>query len=356
VSARVPERLRGPAYGVAAAALFGVSAPLSKLLLEETRPLTLAGLLYVGGGLALSAWSLARRVAGIQVRETPLQAKDAPLILVILLAGGIVGPVCMLLGLERLSGVAGALLLNLEAPLTIFLAILLFREHLARRELGGAALVVGGATALAWAPVDSRFSLDGIVAIAAACLAWAIDNNLTQRLSLRDPVALVRWKSLGAGILMLLLARVIEEPSPPERVVLPALLVGAGSFGISIVLDARALRLLGAAREAAYFATAPFLGAMAAMPLLGETLRAIDVAAAAMMAAGVAVMLTARHAHAHFHPAQVHDHLHVHDEHHRHEHSPGNDASEPHAHVHRHEPLEHAHAHVSDLHHRHRHS
>ncbi|HZR82939.1 MAG TPA: EamA family transporter [Candidatus Binatia bacterium] len=356
VTSRFGEHLRGPAYGIAAAALFGVSAPLSKLLLLEARPIALAALLYLGGGIALSAWTAAKRLGGAPPQEAPLQKGDLPFLAAIVLAGGVIGPVLMLIGLERLSGVAGALLLNLEAPLTILVAVGLFGEHLGGAELAGAALVVGGAAVLAWTPLDASVSLTGALAIAAACLAWAIDNNLTQRLSLRDPVALVRWKSLGAGSAMLLVAALVGDAIPPGRVVAPALLLGAWSFGISILLDARALRLLGAAREAAYFATAPFLGAIASFPLLGEPLRWVDVAAGAVMAGGVLVMLSSRHAHLHVHPAQVHDHRHVHDEHHRHAHAPEDgEVVEPHAHPHRHEPLEHAHPHVSDLHHRHRH-
>jgi len=37
----------------------------------------------------------------------------------------------------------------------------------------------------------------GVVALAGACLAWALDNNLTQRLSVRDPVGIVRVKTTG---------------------------------------------------------------------------------------------------------------------------------------------------------------
>lgn len=351
----IPERMRGPGYGIAAAALFGLSAPLSKLLLHEVRPVFLAGLLYAGSGIALSGWSLARRDPGRARREAPLRRGDLPLLLAIVLVGGVLGPVLMLIGLDRLSGVAGALLLNLEAPFTMLIALVVFREHLGRVELLGAALVIGGAAALGWLPSDSRFTFLGTLAIAAACLAWAIDNNLTQRLSLRDPIEVVRWKSLGAGLCTLAIAGLRGEIVYSPNVIGLALLLGAASYGASILLDAHALRLLGAAREAAYFATAPFLGALAAMPLLGEGLRAIDVVAAIAMAGGVLVMFAARHSHPHAHPVQFHEHRHVHDEHHQHAHSAEEGGAEPHSHPHRHERLEHSHAHVSDLHHRHRH-
>ena len=136
---------------------------------------------------------------------------------------------------------------------------------------------------------------------------------------------------------------------------LAAVGVGAFAYGVSILLDAYALRMLGVAREAAVFATAPFAGALLAVPLLDERWTAVDIAAALAMAAGVVLLVSARHEHRHSHDPLLHDHRHVHDEHHRHEHRPGAAVVEPHSHPHRHEPLVHSHPHVSDVHHRHRH-
>lgn len=345
----------GAAYGLGAAALFGVSAPVAKLLLPNVSPLPLAALLYLGGGLALAAFSGGRRLArrtGAQV-EAPIRRSDVPLLAAISIAGGMVGPVLMLLGLSRLSGVATSLLLNLEGPFTVLLAVLLFREHLGRRGLAAAALVFAGAAALGFAPGALRADPVGVALIGGACLAWAVDNNLSQRLSLKDPVAVVRIKALASGTLMALVSLAARQPVPSAGIALSALVLGALSYGASIVLDMRALRLLGAAREAAYFATAPFIGAIAAVPLLGERLRPLDALAGALMASGVVLLIRERHGHTHVHEALEHDHAHVHDEHHRHDH--GGPVSEPHSHPHTHAPIAHDHPHVSDLHHRHRH-
>jgi drug/metabolite transporter (DMT)-like permease len=348
--------LRGAAFGLAAAALFGLSAPLAKLLLPGTGQLAMAGLLYLGGGLGLLiAGRLLRRPAGGPGgrREAALRAGDAGLLLLIIVAGGIVGPALMLIGLGRVSGVVGSLLLNLEAPFTMLLAVAAFREHLAGRALAGSALIVAGAALLGYRPGTLHADPVGVAAIAGACLCWALDNNLTQRLSVRDPVAIVRVKALGAGAASLALAALAGQAFPAPGVAASALIVGFFGYGVSIVLDVYALRLLGAAREAAFFATAPFVGAVAAVPLLGDPVRAADVFAGAVMAAGAATMLRERHSHVHAHEALEHDHLHVHDAHHRHEHE--GPVVEPHAHWHRHAPLTHDHPHVPDLHHRHRH-
>lgn len=175
----------------------------------------------------------------------------------------------MLWGLQRLSAVTSSLLLNLEAPLTIALAILFFREHLDRREVLGA-IVIGAAVVLNYHPGTVRTDWLGFVAIVGACLCWALDNNLSQRVSLRDPIVVTRIKTLGAGACTLSLAMLTGQSLPRPSILIAALVLGLFSYGLSLVLDMQALRLVGAAREAGYFATAPFIGAAAAVPIVGE--------------------------------------------------------------------------------------
>lgn len=353
----VSPRVKGAMLGLSAAALFGVSAPVAKLLLPASTPLVLASLLYLGGGLGLACLEAFRRLrpSGDSGREARLGRKDVPLLLGVILCGGVLGPVLMLVGLQRLSGVTASLLLNLEGPFTILLALLVFGEHLGRAGALAAGFVMAGTVVLGFQEGELHGDVLGVLALAGACLAWAVDNNLTQRLSLKDPIALVRTKALGSGACTLVLAWLTQQPFPAARVLGAALVLGFASYGLSIVLDAYALRLLGAAREAAYFATAPFVGALVAVPLLGERLRPLDLLAGALMATGVVLLLRERHGHVHTHAALEHEHLHVHDAHHPHTHPPGVDATEPHSHPHRHEPVTHEHPHVSDLHHRHKH-
>ncbi len=350
-------KVKGAVLGLSAAALFGLSAPVAKLLLPSSTPLVLASLLYLGGGLGLAGLEALRRLgrAGGSGREARLGRMDVPLLLGIILCGGVLGPVLMLVGLQRLSGVAASLMLNLEGPFTILLALLVFGEHLGRAGAFAAGFIMAGAVVLGFQEGELRGDLLGVLALAGACLAWAVDNNLTQRLSLKDPLALVRTKALGSGLCTLALAWLLGQPLPSAKVLGAALVLGFASYGLSIVLDAYALRLLGAAREAAYFATAPFIGALAAVPLLGERLRPLDLVAGALMAVGVVLLLRERHGHVHTHAALEHEHLHVHDAHHQHEHPGMAGVTEPHSHPHRHAPITHDHPHVSDLHHRHRH-
>lgn len=335
-----------------AAALFGLSAPLAKLLLAEARPVTLAGLLYCGAGIAISLAMLFRR----DTPEASLKRADFAPLLGVVVAGGILAPILMLVGLDRVRGIVGSLLLNLEGPFTILLAVVVFREHLGRRTALAALLVLIGAAVLKTRPGEVAADATGVLCITAACLCWGLDNNLTQRLSLRDPFAVVRVKTLVAGVVNLGLGLAIGERLPAISLMLAAAALGAVSYGASVVLDSYALRLLGAAREAAYFATAPFLGTILATVVLQERLTAIDLVAMAAMCGGVVLLLRERHAHSHRHEPLAHEHSHTHgDEHHRHNHDAGSAPGEPHVHWHRHDAIEHDHPHTPDAHHRHDH-
>jgi drug/metabolite transporter (DMT)-like permease len=291
--------------------------------------------------------------------------RDIPALAALTVLGGVVGPVALVLGLARLSAAAGSLLLNLEAVFTLAIAVLLGREHLGRRGMVSAGLTIAGAVLLSEGSLAGASWIGGAL-IALATLAWGIDNNLSQRLSLRDPLQIATLKAAGASLPMLGLALLLGHRFPPLPATLALLVIGALGYGISIWLDLLALRDLGAAREAVLFATAPFVGALFSLLVLGDAATPTLLLAAALMAAGVVLLLREQHSHWHRHEPLEHAHRHRHDPggsdpHHEHHHEPqdleGVAADRPfwHAHDHRHGELEHAHPHVSDAHHRHQH-
>lgn len=346
-------RQRYAFLALAAAALFGASTPFAKLLLGEISPVMLAGLLYLGGGGGL-ALSLLARGSNSRPGEAPLAARDWRWLAGAVLAGGIVAPVLLLWGLSGSGAAETSLLLNFEAVITALIAAALFHEAVGARVWFATLVMLAGGFVLAYDPgaplALSAYSL----AIVAACIGWAVDNNLTRKVAAADPVVITTIKGLAAGSFNLALGLALGGAFPALGAVAGALVLGFVAYGLSLVLYTRALRHLGAARTAAHFSTAPFIGAAIAIFVLGEPITVSFGAALLLMVAATWLILTEFHAHEHTHERMAHSHPHVHDEHHQHAHR-GDEGPEPHVHEHAHEPMRHAHPHLPDLHHRHRH-
>jgi drug/metabolite transporter (DMT)-like permease len=333
---------------LASAALFGATAPALKPIAGAMHPVLLAGLLYLGSFMGLFA---VRSVRG-KVEEARLQRNDLPALGGAIVAGGMLAPVLLVWGLSGLAASSASLLLASEAVLTMLVA-LLFREAVTGRVWVAAVLIFGAAALLAWSPGTRLLLSPHALAVLAACLLWALDNNLTARIALADPFAIAMWKGLAAGAVNTVLGLALA-PSAPAMSWAAALVVGAIGYGVSLVLYVLAQRHLGAARTAAHFGTAPFFGAVLAVLLLNEPLSLSLGAAFALTAFGTWVAVSEQHGHEHDHEAMEHEHRHVHDKHHQHAHQ-GDEGPEPHSHSHSHAPLRHRHAHFPDLHHRHRH-
>lgn len=340
-------------YALSAAALFGASTPLAKWLGTDMSPVLLAGLLYLGSGVGLS---LVRVVRDHGWTNPGLTQREWPWLMGAIAFGGVLAPVALMFGLTRTSGATASLMLNLESVLTAVLAWVVFKENADRRiVLGMIAIVLGGAV-LSW-PQETATAHDwtGPLAVAFACLCWAIDNNLTRKVSASDALFIAGSKGLVAGVVNCYLALAIGAQLPEISTLAPTMLVGFLGYGISLVLFVLALRGLGSARTGAYFSTAPFLGAVISIVMLGESVSFWFMIAAALMAVGVWIHLTESHGHIHQHDPLKHGHPHVHDEHHQHEHENGWDGVEPHSHTHEHSPIRHSHPHFPDIHHRHKH-
>ncbi len=336
------------------AVLFGASTPLSKLLLGAVDPWMMAGLLYLGAGVGLGLMKAGHRLAGQPASEAPLQRADLPWLALVILAGGVLGPLLLMLGLSRTDAASASLLLNLESLATLAIAWVAFHENVDRRLLVGAGAILAGALVLSWQG-GGQWGW-GAPLIVGACLCWGIDNNLTRKLSAADPVQIALLKGVVAGSVNLGLALASGAPLPAPALLAAVLAVGSLGYGVSLVLFVLGLRHLGAARTGAYFALAPFVGALLAVGLLGEPLTVRLLLAGGLMAIGLWLHLTEQHEHEHDHPPLAHAHRHRHDAHHQHAHGPDDAPGEPHSHWHVHTPLRHRHPHYPDLHHRHRHN
>ena len=349
----------GVAAALTAAALFGASTPLAKGLLATVDPWLLAGLLYLGSGAGLALW---RVLSG--ARPVQMQTAQHGWLAGAVLAGGVVGPLLLMLGLSRMPASGASLLLNAEGVFTALLAWFVFKENVDRRIALGMAAIVAGALVLS-GPGQARMGdVWPALAVLGACAAWAVDNNLTRKVALTDATWIASVKGLVAGCVNVALGLAAGAAWPPWPWLAGALVLGLVAYGISLSLFVVGLRHLGTARTGAYFSIAPFFGAVLAVWWLDEPLTPSLLLAGALMALGVWLHLTEWHAHVHAHEPIDHEHEHEHDAHHDHDHDPAHDpanadgaggAAWRHTHRHRHQPLTHAHTHFPDEHHRHRH-
>jgi len=327
------------------------------MLVGVIHPAVLAGLLYCGAGIGVAL--LRRLPTGLlrsaDAAEGTLRRADVPWLAGAIAAGGVLGPILLMTGLASTDAATASLLLTLEGAATVLLAWFVFRENFDRRIALGMVLLLLGAAILSWSGAPTLATMLGPAAIAGACVAWGLDNNLTRKVSLADPLQIVQWKGLVAGPINLALGLWAGGALPDALSGLLSGIVGFFGYGVSLALFVLALRHLGAARTSAYFSTAPFLGAVVAIAMLGEALSMQLLAAGLLMAIGVWLHLSEHHEHEHLHEPMTHVHPHVHDAHHRHTHAPGDPPGEPHTHVHSHGRFRHAHAHVPDMHHLHRH-
>ncbi|CAN5216971.1 DMT family transporter [soil metagenome] len=350
---------QGITYALLAAVLFGAGTPFAKMLTAQVAPVMLAGLLYLGSGAGLIAWLLLRRLRkqgqSPSSGQASLTLRDTPWLAGAILSGGVAGPILLMLGLTLTPGSAASLLLNLEGVLTALLAWFVFREQFDRRIFFGMMLIVAAGVLLSWEQRPEFGVPWGALAIVGACLCWAIDNNLTRKISASDAVQIAAIKGIAAAVVNLSLAWLLGLSWPPIDIAIAAGVLGCAGYGLSLVLFVLALRHLGTARTGAYFSAAPFVGALVSIPLLHEKPSLAFGIAAVLMAIGIWLHLSEKHRHLHRHEAMHHHHPHSHDEHHRHAHAFPWDGSEPHSHPHEHEVLAHSHEHFPDIHHRHTH-
>ncbi len=353
---------RAPIYlmlqALLAALLFGVSAPIAKVLLGEVDPITLAAFLYLGCGSGLFLLKNVQRLSG-QVAETEARVNKRDMVWLVgaILAGGVAAPIVLMFSLRETPAAAASLLLNFESVATTFIATLVFKEAVSRRAWW-AILSVTAASILLSLDLKGEWGVSiGAIGVLAACVLWGIDNNFTRNISAKDPVAVVTIKGLGAGAFSLTLALVLGRPFPGLAIALGAMLLGSMSYGVSIVLFVRAMRGLGAARTSALFGTAPLAGVAVSFLIFQDAPTTMFILALSLMTAGTILLLSEHHSHLHTHEPIVHEHHHRHDDaHHTHEHPEPISPGQSHSHWHEHPWSQHEHPHMPDNHHRHSHS
>ncbi|MBT1074025.1 DMT family transporter [Geobacter grbiciae] len=343
----------GQFLAVISAVLFGISPVLCKLVIGEMSPALLAGLLYLGSGIGLHILLLFQGKKSIEEVKR-LSPKKRLALLGSILSGGIVAPLFLAYGIKLGTASEVSLLLNFETVATTLIAWFVFREHVGLGVWGGKALILLGSVFVILKNDGAlAFSSAGLLVLL-ACAFWGIDNNLTRDIEELPATVLASIKGFGAGAFNTLLALALSTGTATVPQVAGSLLIGAMSYGMSLVLFVEALRRIGSARTSTLFAIGPFIGTFLSVLILGERPPATYWVAASLMLAGIALLQREMHGHPHTHEELSHSHKHLHDEHHQHEHAEG-EGTEPHDHPHLHEPLTHSHVHWPDIHHRHSH-
>lgn len=333
------------------AALFGAATPASKGLLADLSPWQLAGLLYLGAALGVAPVAGLRQVWLLPWR---IDRRNRWRLGGAVVAGGVLGPVLLLAGLQIAPAASVSLWLNLELVATACLGHWLFRDHLIRTGWLGVGAALVAASLLSLGAGQTGVLAGGLVIL--ACCCWGLDNHLTALIDGLTPSQSTFWKGLVAGSVNTALGFVLQPVSTRWSVLAGAVVVGIWAYGASIVLYIQAAQRLGATRGQVLFATAPFFGLVLSAVLLGETIQLWHLVAGLLFGAAIALLLLESHAHRHRHRPLAHTHRHRHDDrHHTHPHPELSPAAE-HTHWHKHEALVHAHPHWPDIHHRHTHA
>lgn len=338
---------------IVAAALYGISSPMSKLLLVEIPPTFLAALLYLGAGLGMGIINIIRKQNKKEQVEAKITKKEVPYVVGMIVLD-VIAPILLMLGLTKTTSGNASLLNNFEIVATSLIALFIFKEAIGKRMWIAITFITLSTVILSVDDFNAFSFSTGSFLVVAACLCWGFENNCTRMLSLKDPLQIVVIKGLGSGLSALLISFAFNSISGNAFYILLALLLGFFAYGLSIYFYIMSQRELGASRTSAYYAAAPFIGVFISWLILKEEITITFLIALVVMLTGAYFAISEKHRHVHIHPEMTHEHRHTHtDTHHNHIHEP--EVVGEHSHEHTHERIEHEHTHVPDLHHRHTH-
>ncbi|MDF2942173.1 MAG: conserved rane protein of unknown function [Herbinix sp.] len=337
---------------ILAAILYGISAPVSKLLLVEIPPTLMAALLYLGAGFGMLSVNIIKRMGQKEQLEARITKKELPYILgmVVLDIGA---PVFLMLGLAMTTSANVSLLNNFEIVATSMIALFVFKEAVGKRMWLAITFITISSFVLTLDTSSFSFST-GSIFVLMACVCWGFENNCTRMLSVKNPLQIVVIKGFGSGFGALLLSFVNRQCSSNIKYILFTMLLGFVAYGLSIYFYIKAQRDLGAARTSVYYAAAPFIGVLISWSIFHEGITGKFLIALVIMLIGTYLTVSEVHKHLHTHTPLTHEHKHNHEEeHHKHTHVPG--VVGEHSHVHKHEGIIHNHVHTPDMHHNHNH-
>ncbi len=336
--------------GLLSGFLFGIATPLSKMLLNGFNSFQLAGLLYLGAALAMIPFILKQRNQIKLLFKSGSQSKTFGIIFF----GGFLGPLLLMVGLKAANAASVSIWLNMELVATAILGVLLFKDSIDRFTWIAVILTIiaGVVTSMG----EGVSGITSALLITAACFCWGIDNHLTALADGASPQAVTFVKGMVAGSVNFGIGCLMSDHSTQFAGISTALLVGAFSYGISIVLYITSAQTIGATRGQILFSTAPLWGVLLSYVFLQESFQWEHLISITLLIMAVVMTSVLTHSHLHSHSAMEHIHIHRHtDGHHDHEHDSEVIMGKWHTHSHIHIAETHDHAHYPDLHHRHKH-
>lgn len=295
-------------FAILAAALYAISSPISKLLLEEIPPTLMASFLYLGAGLGMFIVDFIRHKKYKEKTEARLTKQELPFTIGMVVLD-IAAPIFLMVGLTKTSAANASLLNNFEIVATSLIALLIFKEHISKRLWVAIFLITVSSIVLSVEDISSFSFSFGSILVLLACVCWGLENNCTRKLSVKDPLEIVVIKGFGSGIGSLLVGLILGEQTNNITYVIAALILGFFAYGLSIFFYIYAQRYLGAAKTSAYYAIAPFIGAGLSLIIFREIPTTSFVIALIIMIVGMFFASTEEHNHSQAHAAKEYAHL-----------------------------------------------
>ena len=287
-------------FAILAAALYAISSPISKLLLEEIPPTLMASFLYLGAGLGMFIVDFISHKKYKEKTEARLTKQELPFTIGMVVLD-IAAPIFLMVGLTTTSAANASLLNNFEIVATSLIALVIFKEHISKRLWVAIFLITVSSIVLSVEDISSFSFSFGSILVLLACVCWGFENNCTRKLSAKDPLEIVVIKGFGSGIGSLLIGLILGERTNNITYIVAALILGFFAYGLSIFFYIYAQRYLGAARTSAYYAIAPFIGAGLSLIIFREIPTTSFVIASVIMIVGMFFASTEGHDHSQVH-------------------------------------------------------
>ncbi len=273
-------------------ALFGSVFTLAKIPLDTVDPLALSAVVYTIAGLGLMPFAKASFRLDTRL--------DYYRLAIITIFGAIAAPILLLYGLEQTQASDAAIIANGEIVFTLILAAVFFgeRPH-GRLGIVAVVLVVIGlfiaTTDLNLSDAIIEFS-EGNILILLSMFMWAIDNNVSRRLTSNvDPAKIAMVKSLVGGLALLMIALVAGK-WPAIAGIEPTLwLIIAGmsvsGFGGALLFFLHGIKRIGTVKTMSVFSMTPIFGIVVAALALGESISFFQGIATAMIIVGILLLI-----------------------------------------------------------------